>query len=91
MITEAAGLLGRALGGLVTVFDPDVVVLGGGVTAVGDLLLDPLTRAVREEALPGPDQVVIRPPALGRFGGVLGAAAAAIGERPDEGKDRGRE
>ncbi|MFC4015118.1 ROK family protein [Nonomuraea purpurea] len=76
VIHEAALILGRTIGGAATLLDPDVIVLGGGVTALGDRLTAPLVQAARQEALPGPDAVPIRTTALGRHGAVLGAAAS---------------
>jgi len=74
--------MGRALGagisGLVNAFDPDVVVVGGGVIALGELLLAP----AREEAaarLAAPVHGV--PIVAARFGeeaGMLGAAVLAV-------------
>ena len=74
--------MGRALGagisGLVNAFDPDVVVVGGGVIALGELLLAP----AREEAaarLAAPVHGV--PIVAARFGeeaGLLGAAVLAV-------------
>ncbi len=78
VIDEAATLLGRALAGVITVLDPEIVVIGGGVARLGERLLLPLARAVGREALPGPDRVTIRPAALASAGGVVGAAAAAM-------------
>jgi glucokinase len=37
--------LGQAIGSLVAVLDPEVVVIGGGVSAAGDLLLNPIREA----------------------------------------------
>ncbi|MEU7892458.1 ROK family protein [Nonomuraea sp. NPDC049152] len=78
VIDEAATLLGRALAGAITVLDPEIVVIGGGVALLGDRLMLPLARAVGQEALPGPDRVTIRPAALAPAGGIVGAATAAM-------------
>ena len=49
-------LIGRRLGVALTsfanIFEPDVIVIGGGVIAAGDLLLEPARRELRERALP---------------------------------------
>ena len=37
--------IGTAIGSLVAILDPEVVVIGGGVSAAGDLLLDPIREA----------------------------------------------
>jgi glucokinase len=76
-IGQAAGALGYALGGLLNVLDPDVVVIGGGVAALADLLSEPLRRGVAEHALPGPARAELRFSRLGPLAAVIGAGVAA--------------
>ncbi|MFM6967295.1 MAG: ROK family protein, partial [Rhodoluna sp.] len=45
ILSELGSWLGQAIGSLVAVLDPEVVVIGGGVSAAGDLLLDPIRDA----------------------------------------------
>ncbi|MEO0066948.1 MAG: hypothetical protein RJB63_73 [Actinomycetota bacterium] len=45
ILRELGAWLGQAIGSLVAVLDPEVVVIGGGVSAAGDLLLDPIREA----------------------------------------------
>jgi glucokinase len=78
--------IGRALGvgiaNLVNIFCPQVVVIGGGVSAAGDLLLDPAREVMRRRALrPGRDEVRVGVAAFGAEAGVIGAALLAR-ERP---------
>jgi glucokinase len=85
----AVELLGRHLGigmtGLINVFNPEVVVVGGGLVGAGDLLLAPAREVVASRALvPARDQVRIVPARFGDESGMLGAAALAFdaaGER----------
>jgi glucokinase len=49
---ETVDLLGSAVTDLVNVFEPDLVVLGGGVTRSGAMLLEPVRRLVNHEAMP---------------------------------------
>lgn len=49
---RAGRLLGFAVANLVSLFDPEVIVLGGGMAAVADLYLDPLRKAMLERAQP---------------------------------------
>jgi glucokinase len=87
---EAARILARALddlglgvAGLVNVFNPDRVVIGGGLSRLGETLLDPVRRAVRRTAnAVAALAVKIVPAALGADSGVLGAAALAMGPGP---------
>lgn len=80
---EAVALVGRRLGaglsGLVNAFNPDVVVVGGGVSATGDLLLAPARAEVLARTLaPARDRVRIVPARFGEEAGLLGAAALAL-------------
>jgi glucokinase len=94
MVTEAAGdgdllaheafghvgdWLGVGAANLVAAFDPDCVVIGGGVSAAGDRLLDP-ARVALERTLVGAARRRIPPvlPAtLGPEAGMVGAADLA--------------
>ena len=74
--------LGVGLADLVAAFDPDLVLVGGGVSAAGDLLLVPARRTFAEELVGSGHREV--PPilgaALGPLAGLVGAAdlAAAV-------------
>ncbi|MFT4286833.1 ROK family protein [Nocardioides sp.] len=94
MVTEAArqgdqvalaafgavgGWLGVGLANLVAAFDPEVVVVGGGVSAADELLLGP-ARAALTESLVGAAYRDVPPVLRARFGpeaGVVGAADLA--------------
>ncbi|WP_375432537.1 ROK family protein [uncultured Friedmanniella sp.] len=76
---ETTELLATALTDLVNAFEPDLVVLGGGVTRAGSLLLDPLRTAVGSTAMsPAARAVRLELTALGDAVGVVGAAAVAF-------------
>ena len=45
ILGDLGSWLGQAIGSLVAVLDPEVVVIGGGVSAAGDLLLNPIREA----------------------------------------------
>lgn len=77
-ITEGAAALGRALGGLVNTIDVEHVVIGGGVTTIGDLYWQPLTEAFASELLPGPSAVTPSRATLGTAAAVVGAAALLL-------------
>ena len=71
--------LGEGIASLAAVLDPAVVVIGGGVSAAGDLLLDPI-RAAFAQQLTGRGHrplAEIRPAALGNRAGLIGAADLA--------------
>ncbi len=76
-------LVGRRLGaGLVSVvniFNPEVIVLGGGAMTAADLLLEPARDVVAERALwPSRDHVRIVPAHFGEEAGMLGAGVLAL-------------
>jgi glucokinase len=80
---DALALIGSWLGvgiaNLVNMLNPDVVVVGGGVIAAGELLLEPARAVVLERALsPSKEHVQIVPARFGAESGMLGAAALAL-------------
>jgi glucokinase len=79
LIAAMGRSLGIGLTSFVNIFDPEVIVVGGGAIAAGDLLLDPAREVVAERALPVPrDAVRILPARFGAESGMLGAAALAF-------------
>ena len=75
---ETLTLLARGVTDLVNVFEPELVVLGGGVTRSGEALLAPLRDAVARDALGPAARARIELAALGDDVGLLGAAAVAF-------------
>ena len=76
---EVGEWLGVGVANLVASFDPQIVVIGGGLSAAGDLLLEPARRALRESLVGAAHRTV--PPvvraALGPEAGAIGAADLA--------------
>jgi glucokinase len=72
--------LGSALGTLVNVFDPELIVIGGGFgEAADEFLLGPAREVMHREALPpGRDRVRVVPAALGQSAGIVGAGFVAF-------------
>ena len=68
--------LGVGIASLITIFDPDVVVVGGGLAATGDLLLAP-ARASMERYVFGRAHRELPPVAPARLGGDAGMVGAA--------------
>ncbi|HZV73065.1 MAG TPA: ROK family protein [Conexibacter sp.] len=80
---DALALIGRNLGvgiaSFLNVFNPDVVVVGGGVIAAGELLLAPARAEAARRALPPMrDHARIVPAQFGTEAGLVGAAALAL-------------
>ena len=73
---EATGVLGAAVAATVAVLDPELVVLGGGLSAAGERLLAPV-RATLDERLSWRESVRLAASTLGAHAGVLGAALVA--------------
>ena len=69
--------LGVACASFANIFEPEAIVIGGGVIAAGDLLLDPCRKEVRERALTPMNQTPILEATLGNDAGMIGAAALA--------------
>ena len=72
-IADAGRVLGRSVAAIVNAFNPELVIVGGTLSAAGDVLLDPLREAVHRYAIPSAaeDVRIIR--------GVLGERAEVLG------------
>jgi glucokinase len=75
-LDEIGGHLGAAIGSLVNIFNPQLVVIGGGFgVGAGDLLLAPARAVILREALaPAGQEVGLALAELGRDAGLIGAA-----------------
>jgi glucokinase len=78
-VDRAAHYLGLGLGGLVNLLGPEIVIIGGGVTAaLGPAFIDLIRSAAREQILVDPEgKIKIEAAALGDDAGILGAALLA--------------
>ncbi|MFC1979508.1 ROK family protein [Chloroflexota bacterium] len=82
VISEAATYLGIGMVNVVNIFNPEMIIVGGGMSKMGDLLLGPARQVVKEMAFKLPAQVVrIVPAQLGDKNGLLGAAAFAFQQK----------
>ena len=76
---ETVAALACGVTSIVNAFEPEAVVLGGGVSRLGEQLLEPVRAAVHADALtPAGRTVQIVPASLGEHVGVVGAAAVAF-------------
>jgi glucokinase len=79
---RAIALTGRYLGfGLTTLanaLDPDLIIIGGGVSELGEALLAPAREILKTRALPGPSTCPVVVAALGSDAAVIGAASLVI-------------
>jgi len=78
ILTKAMDYLGIGMANLVNLFNPQVIVIGGGLTNIGARLFGPVRQAIEQHALRAAAQAVrVAPADLGDNVGVLGAAAVA--------------
>jgi glucokinase len=78
-IRRAGEMLGIGVANVITVLHPDLVVIGGGVADMGDLLLEPVRQTVRRRVRMFPaDSVRIEASQLGDQAGMLGGVALAM-------------
>lgn len=76
LVAQGGYALGAGIGAFVNIFNPELVVIGGGVARIGEPLLTPARRAARVFAFPAlMERCAILPSELGSRTGVFGAAA----------------
>lgn len=76
VVRDTARFLGAGIANLLNIFNPDVVVVAGGVTAAGDALFEPLRAEVRRRAFrPAVEACRIVAGSLPGSAGVVGAVA----------------
>lgn len=82
LINETADFLGIGLANIVNLFNPEMIVLVGGVTRAGDYLLDPLRESLSKRAFPSAvDACQVVSGCFPDTAGVIGAAGVfVIGE-----------
>jgi predicted NBD/HSP70 family sugar kinase len=78
-ITDAGRVVGGVVAGLINLFSPEMVVIGGDLGEAGDVLLDPLREAVHRDAMPAAvDGLRIVAGELGERANLLGALALVL-------------
>jgi len=79
ILDEAMTYLGVGMANLVNLFNPELIVIGGGLTNMGARIFDPVRSIIQRRAFRAAAQVVrVVPAQLGDDVGVLGAAAVAM-------------
>jgi glucokinase len=85
VVRETARFIGTGIANLLNLFNPNVVVLAGGVAQAGEDLFSPLRAEVRRRAFkPSVEACRIVPGALGGAAGVVGAVATYLAQYPAE-------
>jgi glucokinase len=77
VIQRVGHYLGTALVSLSNIFEPEVIVLGGGAMALGELLLEPTRREIATHALSPMNETPVVAARLGPSAGMIGAASLA--------------
>jgi glucokinase len=81
VIGQIGRQLGIGLANFANIFNPEVIVVGGGAMAAGDLLLEPARAEMIARALrPNRDQVRVVAARFGNDAGMLGAGVLALDE-----------
>ena len=76
LVSRLSYYFGVGLANLVNIFNPELILIGGGVAKLGNLLLEPAIKVVRERAFSTAAMAVeIKPAILGDDSSILGAVA----------------
>lgn len=79
IITNALNYLGIAIANAVSIFDPEVIIIGGGVSKAGNIVFDTVRKVVDKRCFKSmAESVRIVPAGLGTDAGVIGAVALAL-------------
>lgn len=85
IIDTALNYLGIAIANAVSIFDPEVIIIGGGVSKAGDIVFDTVRKVVNKRCFRSmAESVKIVPAGLGTDAGVIGAVALALLETEDK-------
>ncbi len=74
IIKEYYDMLAEGIGSIINIFDPEVIAIGGGVSAQGDKLINELVARLEKYAFGGVLNTKIKIATLGNDAGVIGAA-----------------
>lgn len=76
---NAVFTLAACIAGLMHVFDPEILIIGGNIAQAGDSLFEPLTAEIRKRTQRWiPQSIPIIKPQIGDTNGVVGAAGLAV-------------
>lgn len=83
-IGDAGDAIGRALAMAISIFNPELVVVGGELADAGNALLGPIRRAIRRDCMNAQSSTLrVAPGALGDSAGARGAAALILADAPE--------
>ncbi len=85
VLAEVGRWLGIGLTSWSYFFDPDLILIGGGVSAAGEFLLASIRETIRERALPAyANHIQVGLAQLGNDAGLIGAASLFLYRYPEE-------
>lgn len=88
LVKDTAFYLGVGVTNILHLYNPEIVVIGGGVSKIGDMLFDTLREVVKQRAMPAFwEDVPIVPTALGGDIGLYGSIALVL-QNFEEAKER---
>lgn len=74
IVNETAEYLGIGLANLVNILNPEIIILGGGVSHSGEILFKPTLKELKKRAFHrGVEHLKVLPPKLGNSAGILGS------------------
>ncbi len=80
IIRRTTGYLAMGIAGMINMFNPEMIVIGGGVSQAGEALLEPLREQIKIRAIPAlTEHLTIKRASLGTESGVIGMLN--LGER----------
>ena len=81
IVEQFGDIIGRGLAAVSCVFDPEVFVIGGGVSKAGEIVTDVIAKYYKKYAFHASKDTPFRIASLGNRAGICGAARLAILER----------
>ncbi|MCD8020691.1 MAG: ROK family glucokinase, partial [Clostridiales bacterium] len=79
LIDEMTSLLGKALAAISCVCDPEIIVIGGGVSKAGSILIDSTQKAFKKYAFPAAEETEFALAELGNDAGIYGGVQIILG------------
>jgi len=75
IMTQAGKWIGIGLAGIINIINPEIIIIGGGVSLAGDLIFNPIKEEIVKRTLKIPRELVkIVPTELGYNSGIIGAS-----------------
>ena len=78
-VEDMTTTLGMSLATIAATTDPEMFMVGGGVSRAGDVLFDPLVKHYKEFAYRSCREIPIKPASLGNDAGIYGAVRLIVG------------